>query len=64
MKKFKLFINNQWVDAEGKKTFLSYNPSTNTPIAELASASRADVDTAVAGREENLRERGMVRPYR
>ena len=48
MKTFKLYINNQWVDAEGKKTFLSYNPSTNQPIAELASASCADVNAAVS----------------
>jgi acyl-CoA reductase-like NAD-dependent aldehyde dehydrogenase len=48
MKTFKLYINNAWVDAEGKKTFISYDPSTNEPIAELASASRGDVNTAVA----------------
>ncbi|MEI6388627.1 MAG: aldehyde dehydrogenase family protein [Spirochaetota bacterium] len=48
MQKFKLFINNTWVDAEGGKTFLSYDPSTGEPIAELASASKADVDRAVA----------------
>lgn len=55
MKKFKLFINNQWVDAEGKKTFVSYDPSTNMPIAELASASRADVDKAVAVAKKTFR---------
>lgn len=47
MEKFKLFINNEWVDAEGGKTFTSINPARNEPIAELASASENDVDKAV-----------------
>lgn len=47
MQKFKLFINNKWVDAEGGKTFISKNPARNEEIAELASASKADVDKAV-----------------
>lgn len=33
MKKFKLFIDNQWVDAEGGKTFTSINPCTGEVIA-------------------------------
>jgi acyl-CoA reductase-like NAD-dependent aldehyde dehydrogenase len=48
MQKFKLFIDNKFVDAEGGKTFVSYNPSNGEAIAEMASASKADVDKAVA----------------
>jgi acyl-CoA reductase-like NAD-dependent aldehyde dehydrogenase len=47
MQKFKLFINNEWYDAEGKETFISINPARNESIAELASASYNDVDKAV-----------------
>ncbi len=36
MKKFKLFINNEWVDAESGETFISYDPATGEAIAELA----------------------------
>lgn len=46
MHKFKLMINNQWVDAEGGKTFLSYNPCNSEAIAELAYASANDVEKA------------------
>ena len=48
MKSFKLFINNEWVDAKDGKTFITYNPATGEPIAELAEASAEDVDKAVA----------------
>ena len=43
MKRFQLMINNQWIDAENGKTFLSYNPCNGEPIAELAYASENDV---------------------
>ena len=48
MKQFKLFINNEWVDAKDGKTFISYDPATGEAIAELASASKEDVDKAAA----------------
>ena len=47
MKKLKLFINNQWVDASDGKTFKTFDPSKNEAIAELALASEKDVDNAV-----------------
>jgi acyl-CoA reductase-like NAD-dependent aldehyde dehydrogenase len=47
MEKFKLFINNEWVEPEGKKYFQSFNPSKNEPIAELPLAGKIDVDKAV-----------------
>lgn len=47
MKQFKLFINNQWVDAEGGKTFKSICPCTGETIAELAYASSADTARAI-----------------
>lgn len=47
MKQFQLFINNEWVPAEGGKTFVSTNPCTGEPIAELAYASAADTARAI-----------------
>lgn len=52
MKKFKLFINNEWVDAECGKTFLSYNPCTGEAIAEMAYGSIADTKKAVDAAEQ------------
>lgn len=46
MKEYKLFINNEWVDAESGKTFETFTPYGNKPLARLASASKADVDKA------------------
>ena len=48
MKHFKLFINNEWVDAEGGKTFETKNPCTGETIATLSSASAGDTRKAVA----------------
>lgn len=47
MKQFKLFINNEWVDAEGGKTFVTYNPCTGEPIAEVAYGSASDTRKAI-----------------
>ncbi len=47
MKHFKLFINNDWVDATGGKSFATVNPCTGETIATLASATAADTDRAV-----------------
>lgn len=47
MKTFGLFINNEWVGAEGGKTFVTKNPCTGEPIAELAYASAADTQKAI-----------------
>jgi aldehyde dehydrogenase (NAD+) len=47
MKKFKLFIDNEWVEPEDGKYFTSYCPATGEPLAELASASANDVNKAV-----------------
>lgn len=55
MKKFKLFINNEWVDAENGKTFLTYNPCTGEPIAEMAYGSAADTRKAIAAADAAFR---------
>jgi len=47
-RKYQLFIDGQWVDAESGKTFESPNPATGATLAEVAEADKADVDKAVA----------------
>ena len=46
MKKFKLFIGNEWVESSDHKYFTSFNPATGEAIAELATATVEDVDAA------------------
>jgi acyl-CoA reductase-like NAD-dependent aldehyde dehydrogenase len=43
-----LLIGGEWRDAEGGRTMPVVNPATEEVIAEVASASAADVDAAVA----------------
>ncbi|MFL5629573.1 MAG: aldehyde dehydrogenase family protein, partial [Ktedonobacteraceae bacterium] len=45
---FGLFINNQWVKPAGGKYLDSINPANGKPLAQVAAASSADVDAAVA----------------
>src|SRR5437868_4459967 len=47
-RKYQLFIDGQWVDAESGKTFETPNPATGQTLAEVAEADRADIDKAVA----------------
>ncbi len=44
----KLFINNEFVDAESGVTFPTYNPATEEVLAEVQEAGKSDVDKAVA----------------
>ncbi|HKZ00619.1 MAG TPA: betaine-aldehyde dehydrogenase [Pyrinomonadaceae bacterium] len=46
-RKYQLFIDGQWVDAESGKTFTTPNPATGQTLAELAEADGADIDKAV-----------------
>ncbi|MDE2573096.1 MAG: aldehyde dehydrogenase, partial [bacterium] len=43
-----LLIGGKWVDAQNGATYVDRNPATGQPLAEVAAASRADVERAVA----------------
>src|ERR1044071_3253605 len=67
-RKYQLFIDGKWVDAESGKTFTTPNPATGETLAEVAEADKADVDKAVAaarrafeGKWSKLRARGRGR---
>jgi len=49
-----LFINGEFVKAENGATAPTYNPHDNSVIAEVASASKADVDKAVKAAQAAL----------
>ncbi len=51
-KSFKLFINNKWVKA--KVSLETINPANKTVLAQFASGSSADVDTAVKAARKAL----------
>jgi aldehyde dehydrogenase (NAD+)/phenylacetaldehyde dehydrogenase len=43
----RLFINNEWVEATGGRTFDDVNPATGEVLAQIAEATPEDVDRAV-----------------
>ena len=47
-RKYQLFIDGKFVDAESGKTFETPNPATGATLAEVAEADKADIDKAVA----------------
>src|SRR2546423_15684637 len=47
-RRYQLFIDGQFVDAESGKTFKTPNPETGETFAEVAEGDQADVDKAVA----------------
>lgn len=65
-----LFINGEFVDAEGQKTYKTINPTDGTAICGVSLAQISDVDKAVAAAKEafeegewgkmNPRERGRL----
>src|SRR6478672_3922099 len=47
-RRYQLFIDGQFVDAESGKTFATPNPATGETFAEVAEADQSDIDKAVA----------------
>lgn len=48
MEHYKLFINGEFVDAADGKTFETIDPGTESPIATVAQAGKADAEAAIA----------------
>ncbi|XP_057702930.1 cytosolic 10-formyltetrahydrofolate dehydrogenase [Corythoichthys intestinalis] len=51
-----LFINGEFVDAEGGQTYKTINPNDGTAICDVSLAQIADVDKAVAAAKEAFEE--------
>jgi aldehyde dehydrogenase (NAD+) len=59
--RYGLFINGRSIPAAGGETFVSIDPSTEQPLAEVARASAVDVDKAVrAARRAQRRSWGQL----
>ena len=52
----RLWIGNEWADAEGGHTFETVNPATEEVIAEVAEARAAEIDRAVAAARAAFRD--------
>ncbi|UXI03548.1 betaine-aldehyde dehydrogenase [Photobacterium sp. TY1-4] len=50
-----LYLNGQAVETTSGETFLTYNPATGEPLAEIGQASSADVERAVASAHEGFK---------
>ena len=47
LKKYQMYVDNEWIDAENNERFESLNPSTGESWATIPAASASDVDRAV-----------------
>ena len=61
-KKYQLFIDGQWVDAESGKTFATPNPATGETLAEVSEGDKADIDKAVAAAHRDAKPGSVVLP--
>jgi len=52
----RLWIGNEWADAEGGRTFATVNPATDETIAEVAEAGAAEIDRAVRAARAAFRD--------
>jgi succinate-semialdehyde dehydrogenase / glutarate-semialdehyde dehydrogenase len=60
--KTQLYIGGQWRDAEGGRTLTVEDPATGEPIAEVADATHADAEAALAAAHEAFRTWRNVAP--
>ena len=52
LKKYKMFINGEWVNSDTEKIFETLNPENNKPWAAVPEASASDVDRAVKAAQD------------
>ena len=51
----KLYIDGQWLGAEGRKTEDVINPATGKVLAQLPHATKADLDAALAAADKGFK---------
>ncbi|QUD90289.1 aldehyde dehydrogenase family protein [Phenylobacterium montanum] len=54
----RLLIGAERLDAQSGETFLTYNPATGEPLAEVARAAKADIDLAVQAARQAFESSG------
>ena len=62
MKRVRNFINGEFADSEGGRSFQSISPIDNQPIASVADSSAADVDRAVAAASKAFESWSKMNP--
>ncbi len=62
-RKFNLFINNSWVAPAERKTLSVSNPARGEDLAQVADASAADIDAAVAAARAAYETWSALRPH-
>ena len=60
LKNYQMYIDGQWVDAEGGDSFTSFNPATGEEWARIPAATAADVDRAVNAGASSVHVRSLV----
>ena len=55
VKRYRMYIDGQWVDGETGETFQSFNPATGQTIAELPRGTRNDAARAIAAARKGSR---------
>lgn len=61
-RELKLFINNEWINAENGATFETKNPATGEVVSVLAKASAADVEKAALAARKASKEWAAMYP--
>jgi acyl-CoA reductase-like NAD-dependent aldehyde dehydrogenase len=56
LKRYQMYINGEWTDAQDGATFTSTNPATGQAWAEVPEASEADVNRAVEAAHRAFKE--------
>ena len=56
MEKKRLYIDGEWVEGSGGKTFVSINPATGEPLAEICEASVEDAKRAITAAKKSFYE--------
>ena len=59
LKKYQMYIDGQWVDAENNKTFETLNPENNEPWAIVPEASAKDLIKRLKLRKKLLKVNGL-----
>ena len=60
MKKYKSYIDGEWVDSSSGKTIAVENPANEEIIGEVACATEEDVDSAVKAAKDSFKKRVLV----
>ena len=59
LKKYKMFIDGEWVDSESKKTFETLNPENNEPWAVAQKQTQKMFTKQIKHHKKHLKDKGQ-----